>query len=247
MQDRSRLSGDLWLFCWLFSPIGWTYLDNSVSLFQFPYVIPMVYIVGASSLHVTVESTTYKFRKTIRNFITAIPGLSFCHNSRLKNLQHLLSQGKLKYQHNLLLWHDLINNTLSPHSSNNHKPWTPQQLVTALKQQSHRITAVIYCRRFGTADIFNQLLATDILIIRADKHLLSHRKRNNHWIKTQLAEVHPCVRIDLNLLHTVLQRSKKLQSIVIQNRSRTRKRESKKRSTSARRRNKKAKQESLTG
>ena len=28
-----------------------------------PYVIPMVYIVGASSLHATVESTTYKFRK----------------------------------------------------------------------------------------------------------------------------------------------------------------------------------------
>ena len=75
------------------------------------------------------------------------------------------------YEHNLILWHDLINNTLSPHSINNYKPSTAQQVVTAMHQQREPIRAVIYCRRFGTADIFNQLLTTDILIIRADKKL----------------------------------------------------------------------------
>ena len=201
----------------------------------------MVYIIGASSLHAAVESTTSSFKKISPNFVTYIPGPSFCHTSRLKNLQHLLFQGNLKYKHNLILWHDLINNTLSPHSSNNYQPWTTQQLVIALNQQRDRIRAVFYCRRFGTADINNQLLTTDILIIRTDKHLLSHRKKINLWIRAKLAQVHPNVRLELTLLYTVLQRHKQMQRIVLQNRSKTRKRKSKKRSFSAWR-NKKEKQ-----
>ena len=168
----------------------------------------MVYIIGACSLHAAVESTTSSFIKISRNFVTHIPGLTFCHTSRLKNLQHLLSQGNLKYKHNLILSHDLNINTLFPHLSNNYQPWTTQQLVTALNQQRDRIRAVIYCRRFGIADIFIELLTTDILIIRADKHLLSYRKKNKPRIRAQLAQVHPNVRLETILLHTVLQRSK---------------------------------------
>ena len=75
------------------------------------------------------------------------------------------------------------------HIQANYTPWITQQLVTALHQQRDRIRAVIYCRRFGTADIFNELLTTDVLIIRADKHLLPHRRNNKPWIRAQLAQV----------------------------------------------------------
>ena len=127
------------------------------------------------------------------------------------------------YEHHLILWHDLINNTLSPHSSNNYKPSTAQQVVTALHQQRDRIRAVIYCRRFGTADIFNRQLTTDILIIRADKH--QGKTGISNWVATwaffdlewrRASELLVWIRkwltqaVEINLLRTINVRSAKI-------------------------------------
>ena len=177
--------------------------------------------------------------------MTHKPGLSFCHKDSLKNLSFLLSHGALRNKSDIVLWHDLINNTISPHSSNNKKPWTTERLVSELENYKNQIAAVVYCRRTKTPDISKELTTAGVLVIEVRRHLLSDRKVNNPWYKKEIKKIHPHVGVEINLLYTVLKHQNKLRSLVIQKRFKTRKRRSKKRSTSARRRCKKQSQQNI--
>ena len=139
----------------------------------------MIYHVWASSLHANVASTINSFKKLSRNFVSVSvsesKGSSLCH--RLETENTAASPFSRKCIH--ITWFTGTTSLLPfhLHIQANYTPWITQQLVSALHQQRDRIRAVVYCRRFGTADIFNQMPTTDVLIIRADKHLLPHRKR----------------------------------------------------------------------
>ena len=77
----------------------------------------MVYVKGASSLKNAVSAIYYKSKKEYEKRVTAISGLSLnpLSSNPLKNLQNLLRKGSLAKQQNLIIWHDIINNSLSVH------------------------------------------------------------------------------------------------------------------------------------
>ena len=56
---------------------------------------------------------------------------------------------------NLIIWHDIINNSLSVHWKTRTPALTPEELVKLLGHYRDRISAVVYCllRRFGTPDV----------------------------------------------------------------------------------------------
>ena len=113
----------------------------------------MVYIIGASSLNATIKRIPYKFRSELVGRSYSLGGLSFNENANnpLKVLQTLLrGQGILARKHKVIIWHDVISNSINKHKSNNYRAISAEKLLEILREFSHRIEAVVYCRREGT-------------------------------------------------------------------------------------------------
>ena len=152
----------------------------------------MIYVVGASSLEKAVRSIQYKSRKLDGSRITATPGLTFNPLScnPLKNLQKLLPKRILAKKQNLVIWHDIINNTLSVHWKNQTPPLSPQDLVKLLDNYRNRISAIIYCQRLGTPDAYRQLKTSGIPIINLKKNLVSKRQQRDSDRLIKLSFLH---------------------------------------------------------
>ena len=48
---------------------------------------------------------------------------------------------------NVIIWHDVINDSLSKHRSNNDNPFTPESLIEILKEYKNKISAIVYIHR----------------------------------------------------------------------------------------------------
>ena len=97
----------------------------------------MVFIIAASSLHHSVNILPLNLQKHLDDTFKAVPGLSFNlnANNRQKTVQNLFSNSpKCMIEKNLLIWHDVINNSLSKHRSNNDNPLTPESVIEILKE-----------------------------------------------------------------------------------------------------------------
>ena len=167
-----------------------------------------MHIFGASSFAAAIQSLPGGvFRR--RQHLTALPGLHLNHLSAKfahKTLQFRLHQ-LIRLRHTnkslpsrlqIIIWHDVINNSLTPHSSNYHKPLSPQALVHALSALPCDIVAIVYCQRNGSPDVFN-LLQQSFLVLHPVKHLLSHRKQHNHSLVEQYRLLHLDIRIELHI------------------------------------------------
>ena len=190
----------------------------------------MVYLIGASSLYRAFNSSPYSLRSIIYKKSTAIPGLSLNPNSnnRLKDLGFLLKRGQLRDRSDLVCWHDVTNNSITEHKSNGSKVLTVEQLLQILKRHSHKFAAIIYCQRFSTPNILEELRTLNILIIDVKKKLLSKRKQKTPKITSELQKVHPWFELERNFITTILKKSTDLYSLVLQKRSKTRKRKPRK-------------------
>ena len=181
----------------------------------------MIYVVGASSLEKAVRSIQYKSRKFYEIRITAIPGLTFNPLScnPLKNLQNILQKGFLATKQNLVIWHDIINNTLSAHWKNQTPALSPQDHVKILDNYRNRSKAIIYCQRFGTPDVYKLLKTTGIPIISVKKNLVSKRQQRDSDLLIKLSSLHQPYHLELKSLSIVFRNSDKLKALTKNNRS----------------------------
>ena len=175
----------------------------------------MVYFVEASSLNYLKSSLGHRERLRFARQSTAISGLSLNPYSKnpLKIVQNLVKrQGVLRLRSNLVIWHDTINNSLTKHRSNYNPltnkfhPLTPSQLVEELRHlnNTHKIEAIVYTRREGTRDIYDELNSSGILVIDAIRDLISSRKRKDIQLKYEIAKVHPDIVIEKRLVNTII-------------------------------------------
>ena len=191
---------------------------------------PMVYLIGASSLYQAFNSSPYSVRSPVYNKSTAIPGLSLNPRTRnkLKDLSLLLEKGFLKNRVDIVCWHDVINNSITPHKTNGNQPLSVEQLLEILRKHSQKFAAIIYCQRFGTPNIFDKLRTLNILIVDVKKKLLSKRKQKTPAITNEIRKLHPWPVLERNFITGILRKSANLYCLVLQKRSKTRKRKSKK-------------------
>ena len=84
--------------------------------------------------------------------------LSFKNNllNQGKTLRRLLEYSPLK-EKKVVVWHDVVNNTISSHRTNNYRPAGVEELTNSLKSKRQQILAIVYRRRKGTPDLFKQL------------------------------------------------------------------------------------------
>ena len=124
----------------------------------------MVFIIAASSLDHALETLSPEKRDQYKEKIFSIPGLSLNPHTKnpKKNVQNLLSKD-LKDKNNVVIWHDVINNSISRHDSNNFNALSVPDLIDVLKSLQDKISSLVYCHRFRTPYIFDALnvLETD--------------------------------------------------------------------------------------
>ena len=92
----------------------------------------MINVIGASSLKRALQNLDFDNQNTLWNFITAIPSLSlnpYVRSDTLK-LFFLMDHGIFKKMNQLVIWHDILNNALTPHKSNNNTALTPKRVST---------------------------------------------------------------------------------------------------------------------
>ena len=113
-----------------------------------------MHIFGASSLAAAVSPLPGGVFRRSR----CLTGLHLIRHSAefpYKTLQHqlclLLCFRTLPHQQHsrpqITIWHDVIYNSLTPHSSNFHRPFSPHALIHELCPLPCDIAAIIYCRR----------------------------------------------------------------------------------------------------
>ena len=140
----------------------------------------MFRIIAASSLFHSVNTLNTCEKKQYESLVTVIPDLSLNNDllNQRKNLRLLLEDSQLK-EKKVVVWHDVVNNTISSHRTNNYRPAGVEELTNCLKLKKQQILAITFCRREETPDLFCQFLGTGVLIIPATKRLLFKSKQNN--------------------------------------------------------------------
>ena len=167
----------------------------------------MVFIIGASSLRNTIVALPYHERRQFNGRTFSDGGLSFNSQNpdKKKVLHNLLNRGSLSRKKNIVIWHDLINNTVTPYRrKNSPSPVIPPlpipNLLSILKSLKDRIAAVVYIQRFEDPQILQNLRSTKIITIDAFKQLISHRNRKNKILICNLRILHPKIINEARLL-----------------------------------------------
>ena len=179
----------------------------------------MVFILAASSLHHAIKTAPQVTQNRYKRNVYALPGLSFNTNA-LKvgktaqfQLSHFFHDKK-----RLVIWHDVVNNSLSRHRSNNNKPLTPSQLFEVHEKYQERIEAIVYCPREGTPDIYNQLKRSTLVTIHLVKDIVSKRKQKDLSLLKEYRALHQRPALELKTLTIVLAHKNNLRSLITRSR-----------------------------
>ena len=80
----------------------------------------MVFILGASNIDRTLRNLDVHTRRRLRLDVLGVPSLSFNGNNSKpeKTVQYQLNKLPVSGREDIVIWHDVINNSLSAHKSN---------------------------------------------------------------------------------------------------------------------------------
>ena len=190
----------------------------------------MVLLVGASCLDNAYRNLSYTTWKRLKKDIIPIRGLSPIPKSinTLKILQNLWKKSFLESK-KILIWHDVVRNTISKHRSKRESPCENDKLLEFLTGLKNSIQKIFYCRRLGLPNLFQQLKETGIHILDVKKRLTSRRKRKNPDFSAYRAAIRPQSSTHNKLFRTVLENKENLRSFAGKKRSQSKNRPSQKR------------------
>ena len=178
----------------------------------------MVFIVAASSVDHALDTLNLENRKTYNEKILSIPGLSLNPNTKnpRKTVQNLLSKD-LSEKTDIVIWHDVLNNSISKHESNNFRPLTVSQLLDILKTFENKLRALVYCHRFRTPNILLNLKeiekTTNIKVFSVVDDFISTRKQKDPDFLKKLKALHQSPEIELKHIDFLLRKESELNSI----------------------------------
>ena len=112
----------------------------------------MHFIIGASSLHHAAQNPNSSFTDHQDDFY-ALPGLSFVHRNPSKMIVNVLPN--LPAGRKFIIWHDVINNSISRHPSNDNEPLNWETLLHAIIElkKKFELVAMIYIKRKKALDL----------------------------------------------------------------------------------------------
>ena len=176
-------------------------------------------LLAASSLHHAIETINPENQTAMKEKVYYIPGLSSnIHAKSPKKVVQNLIEKDFKDEKELIIWHDVINNSICKHKSNFYRALSVIDLVNVLKSYQHRIRALVYCQRNRTPDIFLQLKKTNILVLNIEKDFISLRKQKDLEYLQNLKVLHQNPDLELKHLNLVLKYENDLSQITARSR-----------------------------
>ena len=153
-------------------------------------------IVAASSFYHSLKDLELEERKETQQKLYAVPGLSLNPN--------ILNKGKnLRVFWNSNLWpvSRISSGTMCSTTAN---PPIALCVLAYLQSKRTQISAIVYCRRTSTPDIFEDLRRTEIIVIKTTGNLISRSKIQNPAVLREYLQVHQSSELELNSLRMVL-------------------------------------------
>ena len=178
----------------------------------------MVFIIAASSLHHALETLPPEKKEQYKNKIFSVPGLSLNKNTKNPNkiVQNLLSKD-LKDVNNLVIWHDVLNNSISRHDSNNFRALSVTELIDTLKSIQDKLSALVYCHRHRTPFIFEELKSLEsepnFKVFNIVKDFISVKKQKDPELLKKFKALHQSPELELKNLNLILRKESELSSI----------------------------------
>ena len=179
----------------------------------------MVLILAASSLHHAIKTRPQALQEYYKEGIYALPGLSFNPNAfKVRKTAQFQWSHFFRDKKRLVIWHDVVNNSLSRHRSINDKPLTLSQLIAVLEEYQERKEAIVYCPKDGTPDIYNQLKRSTLVTIHLVKDIVSRRKQRDLSLFKEYRALHQRPSLELKTLTIVLAHKNNLRSLIARSR-----------------------------
>ena len=171
-------------------------------------------IVSASSLYHAFYQQPPDQQEKVKNKVYMLPGLSLnCRAINPKKVLQNLLETDLKGKTDIVIWHDVINNSLSKHKSNRNKPPKVPELLKVLEALKDKVSALVYCHRYHTPDIFDILSQQSIPVLNIVRDFTSDRKQKDPEYLHQLKVIHQSADIEWKHLNIVLRHESELQTI----------------------------------
>ena len=163
----------------------------------------MLKIIAVSSLYNSIGELQIKLRKQLRELVHAGPGFSLNPESvnKSKDVYNYLKSEELS-DTRIILWHYLINNTITPHKSNNYQPQSVNQLVASLRSLTN-LCGIVYCQRTGSPNIFEDLRTLDCPIIQVTTDILSKSEQRSEVLVEKYKALHHSSDLELRSLGVV--------------------------------------------
>ena len=166
----------------------------------------MVFILGASNIDRTLRNLDVNTRRRLRLDVLGVPSLSFNGNNSKPEttVQYQINNLPVSRREDIVIWHDVINNSLSAHKSNGNRPLTVQQLLNEIILIRHRIVAIVYVQRDGTPSVFRRLIAeTGLLVLHIIDDIYSTQQRKRGLDLNLYQLVHPGFSVEWKTLSLV--------------------------------------------
>ena len=123
----------------------------------------------------------------------------------------------LKDETNIVICHDVLNNSISRHHSNNFCAISVSELIAILKSIQKKLSVLVYCHRFRSPEIFESLktLETDldIKVFNIVRDFISSRKQKDADLLKHLKALHQSPELELKNLYFLLRKENELSSI----------------------------------
>ena len=123
----------------------------------------------------------------------------------------------LKEKNNIIIWHDVLNNSISRHESNNFHALTVPELIDVFKDLHNKLSALVYCQRHRTPNIFEDfnVLKTDhnIELFSIVEDFVSSKKQKNPELLKKYKALHQSPGLELKSLDFILRKENQLSAI----------------------------------
>ena len=177
----------------------------------------MIYIIGASSLHHSLQQNgdeeLNQLADQLRPYVISQPGVSLHPGARnqTKTVQHLLLDVGL--EDSVIIWHDVVNNTITKHPTDPRTPLNPDQLLAEIRALP-QITGIVYCERQGAANVLADLQKLEVPVVEITTDLISRKKQQNHELVNTYQRLHQPDFFELHSLEIIVNNDCNLQALL---------------------------------
>ena len=132
--------------------------------------------------------------------------------------KYKIVQNRLRYVENntkIILWHDIINKTVTSPKNDNRTPLNGDQLKGEIERLQRKvdIVGIVYCVREGAPDVYNKLKETEIPVLHRVKNLLSRRKQKDKKVLKKYSKLHLDPFLELKTVFSIVRNNGDLKRI----------------------------------